>query len=206
MSNAAKNLKEYLFSCTKGADSYVFNGHTNIDMSSDFIVFDVHELLNKPENIKNAQFCNITTYCWTKMTKDRKQKSILVVDEAHLFISKKYPQVFEWLSTSARRFRKYMASLWLATQNITDFLQEGVRDYGTSLLNNPDLKFVMKQRAEDIKALKELFGLTDIETNHIEKATRGQGLLSIGSSTHMFVGVEIEPKMLKLITETGGGR
>ena len=202
-----KELDNYLYSCTEGADKYIFNGYTNIDMSNNaFTIFDVHKLLDSPENIKNAQFCNITTFCWMRMTKDRKEPCILVVDEAHLFISKRNNFVFEWLSTAARRFRKYYASLWLATQNISDFLSDSVSDFGQSLLNNPDLKFVMKQRSTDIEKLRNLFQLSKVEEDLILKSGRGEGLLFVGSSKHLFINVEVEPKMLKLISETGGGR
>ena len=201
-----KDLKRYLFSCTEGADKFIFNGYTNINMESPFTIFDVHKLLDAPENVRNAQFCNITTFCWMRMTRDRSEKCILVVDEAHLFISKNNNQVFEWLSSSARRFRKYMGSLWLATQNVSDFLQDGVRDFGTSLLNNPDLKLIMRQRATDIEAVTSLFQLSSVEEDLMSKASRGEGLLFVGSQQHLFVNIEIEKNMLALISSTGGGR
>lgn len=201
-----KELIDYLFSCTEGSDKYIFNGHTNINMDSPFTVFDVHKLLDAPENIKNAQFCNITTFCWMRMTRDRSEPCILIVDEAHLFISKKHNQVFEWLSSSSRRFRKYYASLWLATQNISDFLQENIKEFGEPLLNNPDLKLVMKQRSTDLDKLENLFNLSKTELELIEKAGRGEGMLMIGTKKHIFVNIEVSPKMLKMIEETGGGK
>lgn len=202
-----KDLDTYLISCTEGTDRYIFDGHTNIDINDNtFVIFDVHKLLDSSEHIKNAQFCNITTFCWMRMTRNRKEPCILVVDEAHLFISKRNNYVFEWLSTAARRFRKYFGSLWLATQNISDFLTDNVIEFGQSLLNNPDLKLVMKQRSTDIENLRELFQLSKVEEELILKAGRGEGLLFVGSSKHLFVKVDVEPKMLQIIMETGGGR
>lgn len=198
-------LETLLFSCTEGADRAIFNGYTQIDLESKFIVFDLHSLLDRDENLKNAQFYNITTYSWARMTRDRDERCILVVDEAHLFISKKHNQVFEWLSTASRRFRKYNCSLWIATQNISDFLQEEVRQYGEPLLNNPDLKFCMRQRGDDVEKVRTLFKLSPAEAQLIETSGRGDGLLMIGSKKHLYVHVKVEESMLKLISTTGGG-
>lgn len=200
-----KDLKTYLESAVNGTDRFLFNGYTTIDMSNPITVFDVHKLLDAPENVKNAQFFNITTFCWLQLTRNRKERDILIVDEAHLFISKKHNQVFEWLSSSSRRFRKYEASLWIMTQNISDFLHENIKDFGEPLLNNPDLKFIMRQRSTDLQKLRTLFDISEGEENKIEKAVRGQGLLTAGS-VRLFTSVEVAPSVLKLITSTGGGR
>ena len=43
---------------------YYFTGHTTLDIDSDFIVFNIRELMNSDENIKNALFFNILKYAW----------------------------------------------------------------------------------------------------------------------------------------------
>ena len=43
---------------------YYFNGHTTIQHDSDFIVFNIKELMNTESNIKNALFFNILKYAW----------------------------------------------------------------------------------------------------------------------------------------------
>lgn len=200
-----KDLLTYLESSVHGTDRFLFNGPTTVDMNNAFTVFDVHKLLDAPENVKNAQFYNITTFCWLRLTRNRRERAILIVDEAHLFISKKHNQVFEWLSSSSRRFRKYEASLWLMTQNISDFLHDSIKEFGEPLLNNPDLKFCMRQRSTDLEKLRKLFSISQGEENKIEKAGRGEGLLMVGD-IRLFASVEVAPKILNLIERTGGGR
>ena len=43
---------------------FYFNGHTTIETKSDFIVFNIRELMNSDENIRNALFFNILKYAW----------------------------------------------------------------------------------------------------------------------------------------------
>ena len=43
---------------------YYFTGKTTIQIQSDFIVFNIKELMNSDENIKNALFFNILKYAW----------------------------------------------------------------------------------------------------------------------------------------------
>lgn len=202
---ALESLLSLLESSVHGTDRFLFNGPTTIDMSNPLTTFNVSKLLEAKANIKNAQFYNITSYCWLQMTRDNHERCILVVDEAHLFISTKNNQVFEWLSQSARRFRKYEASLWLMTQNIGDFMYENVRAFGQPLLNNPDIKFVLRQRSTDIEQLKSLFKITEGEASLIEHASRGEGLLMAGN-THLYSTIEVPQQLLTLIEQTGGGR
>ncbi len=43
---------------------HYFTGHTTLSIQSDFIVFNIRELMNSDENIKNALFFNILKYAW----------------------------------------------------------------------------------------------------------------------------------------------
>ena len=43
---------------------YYFTGHTTLQINSDFIVFNIKEIMNSDENIKNALFFNILKYAW----------------------------------------------------------------------------------------------------------------------------------------------
>ena len=199
-----KDLLLYLDSSVNGADRGLFNGHTSINLNRQLNVFNVHRLLEAPDNVKNAQFFNLTTFSWIFLTKDRNEKTILVVDEAHLFIDKKNPQTFAFLGGVAKRIRKYMGSLWIVSQNVTDFLHEDVSRYGTGVMNNPSIKLFMKLGSSDVLALRSLIGITEGEERRIISAVHS-GLLIAGNQ-RLFTKIEIEPILLKLIENTGGGK
>lgn len=194
----------FLNSALVGADRFLFNGHTNIDLNNKFTVFNVHSLLNAPDNIKNAQFANLTNYIWLELTKNRNEKCTLAVDEAHLFINEKSVTTFEFLGQLCKRARKYSAALWITTQNITDFLHPSVARYGEGILNNCSIRLLMKSDGTDLEKITRLFVLNDGEHDLIKMATRGQGLL-IAGDMRVFANIEIEKNVLKLC-ESGGGK
>lgn len=199
-----KELLLYLDSAVNGADRGLFNGHTTIDLNRQFNVFNVHRLLEAPENVKNAQFHNLTTFTWIFLTRNKNERTILVVDEAHLFIDRKNPTTFAFLGSVAKRIRKYMGSLWIISQNVMDFLHEDISRYGNGILNNPSIRLFMKLGSTDIIALRELMGITESEERRILSAVHS-GLMIAGNQ-RLFAHIEIEPNLLNVIERTGGGR
>ena len=169
-----------LNSALTGTDRYLFNGYTNVNLNNRFNVINVHKLLNMPDNVKNAQFSNITQYVWLALTKNRTERSILAVDEAHLFINKGSQATFEFLGQLCKRARKYLSGLWIMTQNISDFLHPEVARYGEAILNNAATKLIMKSDATDLQKICSLFHLNDGEQTLIKNSGVGQGLLIAG--------------------------
>ena len=194
----------YLRSALVGADRFLFNGYTNIDMSNPFVVFNVHSLLSAPDNIKNSQFANITSFIWLAMTKNRNERAILVVDEAHLFINDKCQTTFQFLGELCKRCRKYNGALMITTQNISDFLNPAVERYGSGILNNSSIRLIMKTDGNDLEKIADLYAFNDGEYNLIKHAQRGQGLLVAGDM-RVFANIMIEPNVLKLC-QAGGGK
>ena len=74
-------LKDLLYSIAYGADQFIWNGPTTINPQSDFIVLNCSKLLELDENVKRAQFFNLTSWAWQEMSKDRSQKVIFGIDE-----------------------------------------------------------------------------------------------------------------------------
>ena len=77
-------LKDLLYSIAYGADQFIWNGPTTINPQSDFIVLNCSKLLELDENVKRAQFFNLTSWAWHEMSKDRSQKVIFGIDEGYL--------------------------------------------------------------------------------------------------------------------------
>lgn len=192
------DLETYLKSAVYGTDKALFNGYTTIELNNPLTVFNVHKLLEAPSNIKSAQFYNITTFCWSILTKNRSEKTILLIDEAHLFIDRENPTVFKFLGGVAKRIRKYKGSLWIATQNIMDFLHPDVSRYGEGIITNPAIKFIMKQSTIEAGKIKELLGLNEAEVEKVVSAVHS-GLLFAGDQK-IFTKVHVSPDLLKVIS------
>ena len=62
---------------------YYFDGHTTISPKSNFIVFNIKELMNADTNIRNALFFNILKYAWG-LTLNSNINTVMMVDEAHV--------------------------------------------------------------------------------------------------------------------------
>ena len=85
---------------------FYFTGHTTIQPKSDFVVFNIRELMNTDTNIRNALFFNILKYAWG-MTLDKSVNTVLCVDEAHVLLSGNNEMGAEFLAQIQRRALKY---------------------------------------------------------------------------------------------------
>lgn len=193
----------YLQSCVFGSDKFMFNGQTTFDLSNKFTVFNIHRLIDSPNNIKNATFYNITSFVWLELTKNRNEQTLLDIDEAHLLINENSQTTFAFLGNLSKRARKYNAGLMLCTQQISDFLHPSVSRYGEGMLGNCATKFLMKADGSDLQRIKNLFVLNDEEEMKIQQAQRGEGLL-IAGDMKVIAQVEIEPSVLALCSLGGG--
>lgn len=59
---------------SRGADSFIWNGHTTVSGNSRFTVMDTHALQETGDNIKRTQYFNILTYDWEQMSRDREER------------------------------------------------------------------------------------------------------------------------------------
>lgn len=85
---------------------------------------------------------------------------VCLIDEAHRFISVKYPQVTEFIEKLCRRTRKYFAGLWFATQSILDFIPDGNLAAAGSIkviFSLVQYKMILKQSPESIEILHQAF-------------------------------------------------
>src|SRR5574344_600410 len=94
---------------------YYFDGHTTIQTKSDFIVFNIKELMNSDENIRNAIFLKILKYAWG-LCLDKSINTVMFVDEAHVLLSSRNELGAEFLAQIQRRSRKYNTGTIIITQ------------------------------------------------------------------------------------------
>lgn len=66
-----KTLAALFYDIAEGADSFLWNGHTNVDIDSDFICFDMNKLMNSSDTVKRAQYFNVMSMCWEILSADR---------------------------------------------------------------------------------------------------------------------------------------
>ena len=199
-----EELSILLYDLAAGADSFLWDGHTNVDVSNDFIVFDTNALGNSPDEVKRAQYFNILTLCWQVMSEDRKQPVLLVCDEGHILFDPQLPQVSMYLRNYAKRARKYEGGLWLITQQLVDLLGEQVKLSGQAILDCATYKLFFGADGKDLEETADLFKLTEAEKNILLSQQREHALLVLGEQ-RIHVHFAIPSYKLQLMGE-GGGR
>lgn len=159
---------------------YYFDGHTTIQANSDMIVFNIRELMNADNNIRNALFFNILKYAWG-LTLNRSRNTILMVDEAHVLLSGNNTLGAEFLAQVQRRSRKYNTGTIIITQQPSDFSDPGVLTQGKAIFDNASYYLVMGLKKQAVEDLSKLIDLNDNEKESIKRYNQGEALFVCGS-------------------------
>lgn len=199
-----RELATLLRSSAVGADQALWSGPTTIQADSDFVVLDIHNLLEADESIRRAQMFNILTWAWNKIAEDRTQRVLLAVDEAYLLVDPETPQALQFLRNTSKRIRKYEGGLIVITHNMVDFMDPAVRRYGQALIDNPVYKLIMGQGEKDVEALTKLMHLSDREVQTLLEGKRGEGLF-IAGNRRIHAKIDVSPFELEMFG-AGGGR
>ena len=181
---------------------YYFDGHTTITHESDFITFNIRELMNAEENIKNALFFNILKYAWG-LCLDKEVDTILMVDEAHVLLGDSNTLGADFLAQVQRRARKYNSGTIIITQQPSDFAAKDVLMQGKAIFDNASYYLIMglkKQAAEDLGLLIDL---NDSEKESIKQYSQGEALFVCGNR-RMRINVVVTPEELSSFGSGGG--
>ena len=159
---------------------FYFDGHTTIAPKSNFIVFNIRDLMNADENIRNALFFNILKYAWSHCL-DRSINSILYVDEAHILLSGDNTIGADFLSQIQRRARKYNSGNLFITQQPSDFAAQNVIVQGKAIFDNASYYLIMGLKKQAVEDLSMLIDLNEQEKDSIKKYGQGEALFVCGN-------------------------
>ena len=159
---------------------YYFTGHTTVTPNSDFIVFNIKELMNSDANIRNALFFNILKHAWG-LCLDKNTNTILMVDEAHTLLADRNALGAEFLAQVQRRSRKYNTGTIIITQQPTDFASPEVFIHGKAIFDNAAYYLVMGLKKQAVDDLSKLIDLNDQEKESIKRYNQGEALFVCGS-------------------------
>ena len=181
---------------------YYFDGKTTISPKSNFIVFNIKELMNADTNIRNALFFNVLKYAWS-LTLDVNINTILTVDEAHVLLSGNNILGADFLAQVQRRARKYNTGTIIITQQPTDFSDPSVITQGKAIFDNASYYLVMGLRKQATADLAKLIDLNDNEIESIKNFTQGEALFVCGSK-RMTINVVVTDQELESFGSGGG--
>ena len=187
-----------LHSMCKGADARFFNGHTNIS-SSRFLVFCVKGLDNVAQNLRDTLLFNILSYMSHQLL--TAGNTVAAIDELYLWLSN--PTAVTYIRNSLKRVRKKESALILASQNLEDFDQPGIRELTRPLFAIPTHQFLFNAGSVDRKFYMENLQLEPSEFELIRYPQRGVCLYKCGNERYLLE-VHAPPYKEKLFGTAGG--
>ncbi len=163
-----------------GQASSIWNGYTNIEVATRLTVFNTSTMQKFQIQYKRAQYYNILSFAWDILSKDVKERTMLIADECHILVDPNIPQTLEYVRYISKMARKHNSSIVVVTQSIEDFLNEKIRLYGQSLLTNSTYKMFFKTDGKDLKDIVTTFKLTEQEEKMLLNANVGECLFMAG--------------------------
>ncbi|MGY6172627.1 Mbov_0397 family ICE element conjugal transfer ATPase [Candidatus Mycoplasma pogonae] len=180
----------------QGIYAKTYNAYTNINLQSDLVIIDTKMLTDNKNSIaQNAAFFQLLNFIQTKINynffnnESKKVRTMLVVDEAHYFIDKNNEATLDFLFQTTKTIRKYNGSIFITTQNPSDFtLNENLISKTNGILKNMQYHLFFNLTGDDIQRINELYNpsaksdsenyIHQHEKDFLINADRGQLLLS----------------------------
>lgn len=189
-----RSAELYLQKFVHGRYSDIWNAPSTLETSANLIDFNFQSLFaNKNNVVANAQMLLVFRFIEQEVINAREAnkngknlRTMIVCDEAHLFIDAKFPIALDFFFSMSKRIRKYNGSFIPATQNIADWnANEELRGKTSAILKNSQYTFIFKLSAPDMKDVLDVYKAGDSfneeEQRMIISAVTGQ-VFFIGSS------------------------
>lgn len=184
----------YLQKFVNGRYSDIWNAPSTLKVNADLIDFNFQSLFaNKNNTVANAQMLLVFRFIEQEVINAREAnksgknlRTLIISDEAHLFIDAKFPIALDFFFSMSKRIRKYNGSFIPATQNIADWnANEELRSKTSAILKNSQYTFIFKLSAPDMKNVLDVYKAGDSfnadEQRMIISAVTGQ-VFFIGST------------------------
>lgn len=177
-----------------GRYSDIWNSPSTLEVDANIINFNFQSLFSNKNNIvANAQMLLVFRFIEQEIINARELnkfknniRSMIIIDEAHLFIDPKYPIALDFFYQMSKRIRKYNGAFIPTTQNIADWNSNEELRYKTStILKNSQYTFIFKLSSPDMQDVLDIYKAGDSfnkeERRMIISATTGQAFF-VGSS------------------------
>ena len=181
-----------------GTESKYFNGHTNI-VDDTFLCFGVKGLLDTNKRLKDAMLFNVLSYMTNELL--GKGNTVAAIDELYLFLTNM--TAIEYIRNASKRVRKKESAVILASQNIEDFMLEGIREYTKPLFSIPTHQFLFNAGNIEPKTYMDIMQLEGSEFELIKYPERGTCLYRCGNERYLLQVIAPDFKQ-KMFGKAGG--
>lgn len=158
--------KVHLEKFVTGRYADIWNNPSTLEVNSKIIDFDFQSLFASKNNIiANAQMLLIFRFIEQEIINAREiskskesLKTMIIVDEAHVYIDAKYPIALDFFYQMSKRIRKYNGAFIPTTQNISDWNSNDELRYKTStIIKNSQYNFIFKLSPPDMQDMLDLY-------------------------------------------------
>ena len=189
-----RTVERHLQKFVNGRFRDIWNAPSTLKVDAGLIDFNFQSLFaNKNNTVANAQMLLVFRFIEQEIINARELnkngknlRTMIVCDEAHLFIDAKFPIALDFFFSMSKRIRKYGGSFIPATQNIADWnANEELRGKTSAIIKNSQYTFIFKLSAPDMKDVLDVYKVGDSfnadEQRMIISAVTGQAFF-IGST------------------------
>ncbi|MDO3655343.1 VirB4 family type IV secretion system protein [Bacillus subtilis] len=179
-----KLIEEYCFILEDmvHGSSTILNGHTNIDLSSNLISFNLKPLQTETD-MQSVVYLNTFGFLWELITSDASVSDLLFCDEFHFLL--KNDDSADFFLQAYKRFRKYNAGVTVTTQQIGDLLKStsnGDELIGAAILGNSYTKVFFGMEDMEVETIKTKLkiNLSKKEEDFLKSKRQGEALFMYG--------------------------
>ena len=162
-------------------------------------MFGVKGMLSAAKNVRNAMLFNVLSFMSDKLL--TVGNTVAALDELYIWLSN--PTAIEYIRNCLKRVRKKESAMLLASQNLEDFDQEGVREMTKPLFSIPPHQFLFNAGSIDKRSYMDMLQLEESEYNLIKFPQRGVCLYKCGNERYLLE-VHAPAYKAKLFGSAGG--
>jgi len=179
-SDTGHSLAEMLLPYSEGLYAPYFNVSTTFDIRNEHLVIFGLKRVNADTNMTllRVYLWQVMGLIWGEVLR---RFAVNPDIATHVFLDEVWklleaPNGGPAIENMARRFRKRRAALWMATQQINEFLGS---DVGQRILDVVSNKYLLQLPPTAAKKIQEQYGLSDSMTHHLSRLGTGQGILML---------------------------
>ena len=190
---ATKNTSMYedLAILNEGSLKGVFNAERDLELTNDFIVFDLKSL--GENEIKPPAMYLLTSLIWQLVNTIGTRQRMLFIDEAHTLL--KDDDVAKDYQKLVKQARKRNLGVVSITQDVEDFLNHTL---GKAIINNSATKILLKQSYAALGLMDNIFPMTDEEKKGMGSLRKGEVII-FRENDHVAAYIKVLPSERELV-------
>jgi type IV secretory pathway VirB4 component len=182
------DLAEALYPWTEGSYRNIFSQPTDVDLASDYIVFDISEM---DDEMRPVAMQVVLSWLWRNIFADPRPR-LIYVDEAWCLLK----SAGDWFAAAYKRARKHWAGFSINDHEVETLLNSDVMK---TILTNSATKLLFSQEPSAVPALAKAFDLTDLEQQAILSGSPGEALF-YAENSHVRLRVITPPEWESLLS------